>query len=119
MVFIILLFFSYEPGEISVKYLYVFLYGLLLGILVSSISYFGIEYFLLKQPDKECTDLNECVLKEMPPPIEETPINLSPVIVDANIKTKISKFNVSPLKTICIILIILISIFLIYFYFKK
>lgn len=48
MVFIILLLFSYEPSQLGNKNLYIFVYGLLLGILVSSISYFGIEYFLQK-----------------------------------------------------------------------
>jgi len=132
IVFIILLFFSYEPEELSMKALYTFIYGLLLGILVSSISYYGIEYFLMKQPEKECKDLNECILKEMPAPVKETQqeINnkniISPNNVNSNIKGSLNiniknkgKINISLLKVISIIIIIIICIFLIYFYLKK
>jgi branched-subunit amino acid transport protein AzlD len=65
LVFIILLLFCYEPKELSTKNLYSFVYGILLGILVSSISYFGIEYFLQKIPLKECNDLSECSFKKI------------------------------------------------------
>jgi hypothetical protein len=132
LVFIILLFFSYEPQELSMKGLYTFIYGLLLGILVSSISYYGIEYFLMKQPEKECKDLNECILKEMPPPLKETQqeINnkniIKPNNINANIKGSLNiniknkgKVTISLLKVISIIIIIIICIFLIFFYFKK
>lgn len=125
LVFIILLFFSYEPEEISIKILYIFIYGLLLGILVSGISYYGIEYFLYKQPEKECKDLNECVLKNMPTPIPEQQIAadsiLKPENIDPNIKKNINNQinplnNAATMKIILIILIVLISIYLIYFY---
>jgi hypothetical protein len=130
VVFIILLFFSYEPEELSMKNLYTFLYGLLLGILVSSISYYGIEYFLLKQPEKECKDVNECILKEMPEPLKETQTEINnknvinPNNIDPNIKSNLlfnnkGKVKISLLKIISIIIIIIISIFLIYFYIKK
>lgn len=130
IVFIILLFFSYEPEELSMKALYTFIYGLLLGILVSSISYYGIEYFLMKQPEKECKDLNECILKEMPTPVKETQreINNKNIIsknnINSNIKGSIYNKNkgivtVSLLKIISLIIIIIIAIFLIYFYLKK
>jgi len=128
LVFIILLFFSYEPNEISIKLLYIFVYGLLLGILVSGISYYGIEYFLYKQPEKECKDLNECVLKNMPTPIpdEQIPVDsiIQPENIDPNIKKNINNQlnplnNVSTMKMILIILIVLISIYLIYFYLTK
>lgn len=129
LIFIILLFFSYEPEEMTMKILYTFIYGLLLGILVSSISYFGIEYFLTKEPEKECKDLNECLLKEMPVPIKETQTELNnkniinPSNINSNIKstTFINKGTsiISLLKIICVILLILISVFLIYYYLKK
>lgn len=130
IVFIILLFFSYEPEELSMKNLYTFIYGLLLGILVSSISYYGIEYFLMKQPEKECKDLNECILKEMPEPVKETQteINNKNIISQSNINSNVKgsiniknkgKTNISLLKLISIIIIIIICIFLIYFYLKK
>jgi hypothetical protein len=122
--FIILLFFSYEPEELGMKNLYVFIYALLLGILVSSISYFGIEYFLLKQPEKECKDLNECVLKEMPEPIPEKKVDrpnnnkIDDIQINPNIKKAIYP-KISTLKMIIILILILISIFLIYYYLIK
>jgi hypothetical protein len=123
IVFVMLLFFSYEPEELMIKNLYTFIYGLLLGILVSSISYYGIEYFLLKTPEKECKDINECILKNMPTPINETQIeinNTNTNIEDLNINiTNKKTINISSLKIISIIIIIIISIFLINFYFKK
>ena len=128
LVFIILLFFSYEPDEISIKLLYIFVYGLLLGILVSGISYYGIEYFLYKQPEKECKDLNECILKNMPTPIpdEQIPVDsiLKPKNIDSNIKKSINNQlnpinNAKTMKMFLIILIVLISIYLIYFYLTK
>ncbi len=63
--FIILLLFKYDPHNISFKYAIYFLFGLLLGIFVSSVSYFGIQYFLEKTPEKICDDINECKIKEM------------------------------------------------------
>jgi len=128
LVFIILLFFSYEPTEITMKLLYIFVYGLLLGILVSGISYYGIEYFLYKQPEKECKDLNECILKNMPTPIPEEQISYESIIkpenIDPNIKKNINNQlnplnNVSTMKIALIIIIVLISIYLIYFYLFK
>ena len=118
------------------KNLYKFIFGLLLGILVSAISYYGIEYFLLKNPEKECKDVNECILKEMPTPVKETQTELnnkniiSQTNINANLKISGNITNsgkskntkaaqASLLKIISIILIIIISIFLIYFYFKK
>ena len=126
--FITLLFFSYEPEEQGMKNLYTFLYGLLLGILISAISYYGIEYFLSKYPEKECKDVNECILKELPPPSEETQAqkNNKNIISEENINPNIrSSFNIngrtkiSLLKIISIIIIILICVFLIYNNLKK
>jgi len=54
--FIMLFLFHYNPSNIGNKFIYIFLYGLLLGIVVSGISYFGIEYFLVKMPEQEVTD---------------------------------------------------------------
>jgi hypothetical protein len=67
LVFIILLFFSYEinGGNMIIQYVYILLYGILLGILVSSVSYYGIEYFLIKKPEKECHKDIDCQLKEI------------------------------------------------------
>jgi hypothetical protein len=129
IVFVLLLFFSYEPEELSLKNIYTFIYGLLLGILVSSISYFGIEYFLIKQPEKICNSLSECTLKEIPTPIqtEESENEMNDIINDINIDSNIKNDwlnynntnNISIINSILIIIIILILIFLAYNYLKK
>jgi len=116
VVFIILLLFSYEPGEISMKNLYNFIFGLLIGILVSSVSYYGIEYFLQKHPDKECNNEAECRLKEMPNPIKENKIEQDNEKEKEEEKTTT---KISIIKVIVIIFIVLIAAYLIYFYIKK
>ncbi len=63
--FIILLLFKNDPHNTSFKYAIYFLFGILLGIFVSSGSYFGIEYFLEKTPEKICDDINECQMKDI------------------------------------------------------
>lgn len=127
MVFIILLLFSYEPKELSMKMLYVFVYGLLLGVFVSSVSYFGIEYFLEKSPIKECSDIKECKYKDMPfplapPPEEETPtmpkFNLN---VASNLQNNIGATfsSASIIKIVVIVVIVVLGMYLIYFYLIK
>ena len=116
VVFILLLLFSYEPQSGSWKNLYVFIYALLLGILVSSISYYGIEYLLQKYPDKQCQDEAECKLKEMPNPTKEDTSSQQNNDEESSDK---SKNTISILKVIIIIFIILIIAYLIYFYIKK
>jgi hypothetical protein len=120
-VFILLLLFAYEPSDPTWKNLYCFVYALLLGILVSSISYFGFQYFLEKVPKKECSDLTECQYKKMPSPdptafevpaLPKNPVN--PVNVDINQ----SKGSMSIINMILLILIILVIFYLIYYYFK-
>ena len=124
-VFIILLLFSYEPSEMSMRNLYSFIYGILLGILVSSISYYGIEYFLVKTPQRECSSVNECVLKEMPAPIviakdENKKKNNPPVFdvnsgnLNANLGTNTRRL---PIITVAVIItIILLIIYLAYYF---
>lgn len=63
--FILLLLFTYQPTNPSIKNLYIFIYALLLGILVSGISYFGIEYFLIKHPQKECRNIKDCIIQDL------------------------------------------------------
>jgi drug/metabolite transporter (DMT)-like permease len=134
LVFIMLLLFSYEPNEISLQYLYVFVFGLLLGILVSSISYYGIEYFLVKNPQKECNDTSECILKDMPVPKYEPKypsqeeqaaidLNKQNEVMDDNIEEEndstIKKSKFSLLKIIMLIVILIIVLYLLYFYVIK
>ena len=56
--FIVLLLFCHEPSQM--KQFTTLIYGLLLGVFVSGISYFGIEYFLVKMPTSEYMSLAKC-----------------------------------------------------------
>lgn len=117
IVFIMLLLFSYEPSNESWRMLYSFVYALLLGILVSSISYYGFEYFLEKRPQKECNSLEECKYREMNLP-DETAFskpNVSKPFIDINK----SIGNISFLRWFLIVFIILVVLYLIHFYFFK
>ena len=125
MVFILLLLFSFEPQSVSMKYLYIFIYGFLIGIFISSISYYGIEFFLVKNPQKECIGEDECRQDLMPIiPVEEESkiewqINKN---ADNNLSKKLNNpsFNaISSIKIFFIIMILLIFIYLIYFYLVK
>lgn len=66
--FIMLFLFHYNPANIGNKFIYIFLYGLFLGIVVSGISYFGIEYFLVKMPEQDVTDNHPSEPKELSTP---------------------------------------------------
>jgi hypothetical protein len=125
MAFIILLLFSFEPSSTSMKYLYLFIYGFLIGILISSISYYGMEFFLVKNPIKECVGEEECKRDLMPiiPMIDEESndlhweTNKDTLNKDATKKLNISKFNyISYIKIFFIIFIMLVFIYLIYHY---
>jgi len=132
--FILILLYSYEPTEITLKYVYIFTYGILLGIIVSGISYFGMEYFLEKIPEKECNSIQECLIKQMPEPINndndlpDTPnidsedFNLPnfhlPQNLDSNLKSGVGFFNknkISIFNLILLIFLILVAIYLIYY----
>ena len=132
IVFILLLLFSYEPVEISMRNIYTFIYGLLLGILVSGISYYGIEYFLTKVPEKRCqtNDISTCTIKEIPIPsqtkkhIPSEELPEKNMITDANLKGINSRgsnpFNFltnrnSLLNIALIFAIIIIAVYLIYY----
>jgi hypothetical protein len=116
------------------KSLFIFLYGLFLGILVSNISYYGIEYFLKKVPTQQCNSQSECQLKgiiETPNEEEEdnanstNSINSSNIIKDSNLKNTFlykAKQTISKIpliKLILILAIIFVVIYLLYFYLKK
>lgn len=60
VVFILLMLFSFSPTNPAFNYGYTFIYGILLGIFISGISYYGIEYFLVKQPEKTCNSYAQC-----------------------------------------------------------
>lgn len=140
LAFILILLYSYEPSEIKMKYVYIFSYGILLGIIVSGISYYGMEYFLEKQPEKECNSIHECLIKQMPEPVindidlPNLPdfnkidgedfhlpnfpnINL-PKNLDANLKSNVGFLNknkISIFNLILLIFLILVAIYLIYY----
>lgn len=134
--FMTLLFFSYEPEQIGMKNLYIFIYGILLGILVSGISYFGIEFFLVKKPEKTCNNINECIISDYAAPStinnnenasldsnqnQKFDVNRN-LITDPNIRKNNMINNISFIsgfKISLIILIILVSSYLIYFFMKS
>jgi len=127
MAFIILLLFSFEPSTISFKYLYLFIYGFLIGILISSISYFGVEFFLVKQPVKECVGEDECKRDLMPViPFVDEETNSINWQINQKSNDQIQKLNfkkkfnaISYLKIFFIIFILLVFIYLIYHYLIK
>ena len=69
---ILLFFFVIEPQNEGLKKFINFVFGLLLGVFVSSMSYYGIDYFLIKVGEKSCSDASECSLVDMPRPPEDT-----------------------------------------------
>lgn len=136
IIFVALLLFTNEPDSGILKYIYIFLYALLLGFLVSDISYFGFQYFLEKTPLQECNNFKDCVLKDF----NELKINSNLVndlendaknafikIKDdaIEIKDKIDNEIDKPfqiksfIKMVIFIILILIILYLIYFYYKK
>jgi hypothetical protein len=129
--FIILLLFSYEPSEISMKYLYIFMYAVLLGIFVSSISYYGMEFLLVKEPQKECNSIAECSLKKMPTPVDPTLKNSDKNAVSDNSKDSYRKNNsivdvdfsnfnyIVIIKFTMLALIMIGVLYLIFFYYIK
>jgi hypothetical protein len=62
---VLLLFFAIEPTNDMTRKLIYFLFGLLLGVFTSSMSYYGIDYFLIKLPEKSCSSPGECRLLEI------------------------------------------------------
>ncbi len=61
---IILLLFSYAPSNALMKLTYFFLFGILLGIFVSGVSFFGLEYVLTKIPEEICQG-EDCMDKKL------------------------------------------------------
>jgi len=122
MSFILLLFFSYEPEEIGLKNLYIFIYGLFLGILVSSISYYGMEFILIRKPEMQCDSISDCKLSDYTPAVDNNKQQVA-LITDPNIIKNNTNLNnigfISWFKIALVILIILVSVYLIYYYLTK
>lgn len=129
MSFVLILLCCYEPTDIISKYIYIMIYGLLLGCLVSGISYFGMEYFLEKTPEKVCNSVRECTMKKMALPVENKIVNeidLSLNSLDLTPETPIKEqskaihFLSKYLMNITLtFFVILIMIYLIYFFIFK
>ena len=62
---VLLLFFAIEPTNDMTRKLIYFLFGLLLGVFTSSMSYYGIDYFLIKLPEKSCSSYDECKILDI------------------------------------------------------
>ena len=66
----ILLLFSYDPTCWMEIYLHNDVWYIF-RVFVSGLSYYGIEYFMLKQPIKQCNSLSECSTVEDPTVYDE------------------------------------------------
>jgi hypothetical protein len=82
---VLLLFFAIEPTSDVTRKLIYFLFGLLLGVFTSSMSYYGIDYFLIKLPEKSCSSQQDCQLLDMESTSEEEESELT----DGNTSTYI------------------------------
>jgi hypothetical protein len=120
--FVLLFLFCYEPESITNKFLYIFIYGILLGILVSGISYYGIEYFLVKMPEKEVSIEESFDQKIISTPsgveVDYDNANKNSYVQDAKIGVvnteETSTSFIAIFKRILIAIIIAIFIFIIY-----
>ena len=105
--FVILLLFSYDPADYGWKYVYIMIFGIFLGVFVSGLSYYGIEYFLLKQPIKQCNTASECSTIQDPEAYDEEMID------DLN-EANDNKKGVNIIKLIMVIALIIILSFLLF-----
>jgi len=112
IVWIILLFFGFEPEEPSLLYLYLFLFGIFLGIFISSCSFYGIEYILSKTPLKLCRSVEECqIIKNAEKTISEE----QEMVEEENEKSIIqTKNKISIIKIIFFVLLIIILLYIFY-----
>ena len=104
--FILLLLFSYDPADAGWKYIYIMMFGIFLGVFVSGLSYYGIEYFMLKQPIKQCNSLSECSTVEDPTVYDEEMTDQLQTVNDNN-----KSLNI--IKVIMLIALIVVVAFLI------
>ena len=113
VVFILLLLFSFSPSNPSYNYAYTFIYGLFLGIFVSGISYYGIEYFLIKQPEKSCNTYAECTTNEE---ISDLSTEEEEKIINNH---KYDNNSISLIKLMLVICLLIILVYLGYKYISK
>ncbi len=124
---VLLFFFVIEPPEESIRKGIYLLYGILLGVLVSSMSYYGIDYFLIKVPEKKCVSVEDCKNRDMGKPPEKVSVSSTGDLTlytseeeeEGFIEVK-SKFNVMHiLKIVLIAFIVLMFGYFIMFAKKK
>lgn len=119
---VILFFFTIEPTNDKVRYLIYLVYGILLGILVSSMSYYGIDYFLVKVPEKKCMTADECKNKSMktsPPKVSTDTTGDITNIEYSGEEEKIKYKVVDLIKMIMVVGIILMLLYFVYAARKK
>ena len=73
------------------KYIYIMMFGIFLGVFVSGLSYYGIEYFMLKQPIKQCNSLSECSTAKDPTVYDEEMTDQLQTVNDNNKSLNIVK----------------------------
>lgn len=122
MSWVLLFFFVIEPQSQNVKQFIYFLFGFLLGIFVSSMSYYGIDYFLIKVGEKTCNSVDECYLKDMPRPPADTQTTDESVDVEEVSGVEVMKKPIqqmTAIKSVMITMIILLFVFFIYMSMRK
>ena len=111
VVFILLMLFSFSPTNPAFNYGYTFIYGILLGIFISGISYYGIEYFLVKQPEKTCNSYAQC---------ENTDADIATSTDNENINNLIEekRYDSNSFSVIKLMLVISLLLILVYLGYK-
>ena len=116
---ILLFFFGVEPSNASLLKFVHFLFGMLFGIFTSSMSYYGIDYFLMKVGEKSCNSVEECKLKDMPRPPEDTKTADANETVSSNIiNLNLSTNHIPTMRTVLIVFIVLMMFYFLYFQLK-
>ena len=121
---VLLLFFAIEPTSDVTRKLIYFLFGLLLGVFTSSMSYYGIDYFLIKLPEKSCSSQEECKLLNNNTSTDtstdtSTPTDTSSTTTSSNSNDKKENSLIKNTRVFLIFSIIVIFIIFIYIYIKQ
>ena len=115
VVFILLMLFSFSPTNPAFNYGYTFIYGILLGIFISGVSYYGIEYFLVKQPEKTCNSYAQCNSDKIVNLDEEEEENINNLIEEKRYDSN----SFSVIKLMLVICLLLILVYLGYKYISR
>lgn len=108
------LFFVYEPDSKLLSTFYNFINGLVLGIFVSGMSFFGFEYFLTRNPGKRCHNSKECedMILENVSDKDVDVFNINNKINSMNTKVTVLKYLVGGTAFVSILIMLFI-------YYKK